>query len=214
MNDKPYSLLPDNRSVFERGLESAFNDLLADTASPYPQLLDGNKTAEHLLPHLAQERSVPEWNPNDPEHIKRQLVDRAWSVRRLSGTRAGIKLALDNLDYGSSVTPWFKMDTPQDPYYLEVLAWEKGNKPIDVEKAKRLIDHIEDTQSLRDTVDLNLVFSVDCYLGAAGAMAPSITITHLTMKAAVIPYELPHNLSVSGASRSVSVTHISARAIT
>ncbi|MBF4270142.1 phage tail protein I, partial [Vibrio anguillarum] len=38
MSKSPYSLLPDNRSSLERGLEEAFSDLLYEVPSPYPIL--------------------------------------------------------------------------------------------------------------------------------------------------------------------------------
>ncbi|EOD9110304.1 phage tail protein I [Vibrio parahaemolyticus] len=245
MSDSPYSLLPDNRSSLERGLEEAFSDLLYEVLSPYPVLLDAKKTPAHMLPYLAQERSVPEWDPEDPEHIKRQIVDKAWEVRRLSGTRAGIKLVLQTLDYESQVTPWFKMDENTKPYTLEVLAWEKGNKPVDVAKAKRLIAHLNETKSCRDTIELGLVFGVETQLGMAGASAPptnvketdgkaalwpmpdasmsfaiagaipnAINVAPLSLVATVVPYQVLGQSAAAGGGYSLSVSPITARAIT
>ncbi|MCP5019722.1 MAG: phage tail protein I [Ketobacter sp.] len=245
MSKSPYSLLPDNRSSLERGLEEAFSDLLYEVPSPYPILLDAMKTPAHMLPYLAQERSVPEWNSEDPEHIKRQMVDKAWEVRRLSGTRAGIKLVLQTLDYDSQVTPWFKMDEQAVPYTLEVLAWEKGNKPVDVDKAKRLIAHLNETKSCRDTIELGLVFGVETQLGMSGASAPptnvketdgkaelwpmpeanvslavvgaipnAINVVPLSLVATVVPYQVLGESAVTGGGYSLSVSPITARAIT
>ena len=62
-----YSLLPDNRSPLERGLELAFTELLTSMVSPFPDLLNAHKTPTHMLPYLAQDRGVLEWDPAAPE---------------------------------------------------------------------------------------------------------------------------------------------------
>ena len=50
------SLLPDNSSAIERGLEAAFADLLEAIAPPFPELLDPQRTPGQALTYLAADR--------------------------------------------------------------------------------------------------------------------------------------------------------------
>lgn len=244
MTKQAYSLLPDNSSALEKGLEAAFADLLNDVPSLYPMLLDADQTPTHMLPYLANDKSVPEWRSDDPEHIKRQLIKNAWLVRRLSGTRAGLQLVLNTLDYESEITPWFDSADGQ-PYTLEILAWEKDNKPVQVDKAKRLITHLHEAKSCRDSLSLSLVFGVELTMAVSGAAAPptnvnececdaglwpmpdvrlplsvaaalspSISVSPLIAAAYIPPFNIVAENAVGGGCYSLSVNTISARAIT
>jgi phage tail P2-like protein len=173
---KTYSVLPDNRSALERGLELALSEQLYAVPQPYPQLLDARYTQPNILPYLASERQLPVWDSADPEHIKRNLTGNAWQVRRLSGTRAGLKMALESLDFQSEVTPWYKQVPQAAPYNLEVIAWEKGNKPVNVANVHKLLAYIEDSKSERDVIELSLMFGVETELGIAGARAPTTNV--------------------------------------
>lgn len=173
---KTYSVLPDNRSALERGLELALSEELYAVPQPYPQLLDARYTQPNMLPYLAAERQLPVWDSADADHIKRNLTGNAWQVRRLSGTRAGLKMALESLDFLSEITPWYKQVPQAAPYNLAVLAWEKGNKPVNVANVHKLMAYIADSKSERDVIELSLMFGVETQLGLAGARAPATNV--------------------------------------
>lgn len=193
---RTYSVLPDNRSALERALELSLSQQLYAIPHLYPQLLDAWHTDIDVVPYLAAERQLPVWDVTDPEHVKRNLAGNAWQVRRLSGTRAGLKMALDSFDFLSEINPWHKQIPPAEPYSLEIIAWEKGNKPVNVDNAKKLLVYIDDIQSERDQVELSLMFGVETGLGLAGARAPTTNVKDTSGMAGLWP--MPDaNLSLS-----------------
>ncbi|WP_330149509.1 phage tail protein I [Shewanella xiamenensis] len=213
---KTYSVLPDNRSALERGLELALSEELYAVPQPYPQLLDARYTQPNMLPYLAAERQLPVWDSADPEYIKRNLTGNAWQVRRLSGTRAGLKMALESLDFLSEITPWYQQVPQAAPYNLAVLAWEKGNKPVNVANVHRLLAYINDSKSERDVIELSLMFGVETQLGLAGAIAPATNVTESNCTAGLWP--MP-NATVSlaiggGALPGINIKPLSLLAIT
>lgn len=184
---KAHSVLPDNRSSLERALELSLSQQLYAIDHPYPQLLDAQNTPLSVVPYLAQERQLPVWDTTDPEQIKRNLAGNAWQVRRLSGTRAGLKMALESFEFLSEIKPWYQMTPQGTPYSLEIVAWEKGNKPVNVDNALKLLAYIEDTQSERDQIELSLMFGVETSMGMAGARAPATNVTETAGQASLWP---------------------------
>ncbi|MFR9656404.1 MAG: phage tail protein I [Rikenellaceae bacterium] len=171
-----YSLLPDNRSPLERGLELAFTQLLYESENPYPALLNPRQTKKPMLPYLAQDRGVPEWDSAAPESEQRQTVANAWPVRRLAGTRKGLMLAMDSLEYDAEVTPWYQMAPRGQPYHFELVAWKRQNAPINQDVVHRMIAHIEDAKSERDSYELILAFGVETGLALSSVPDRGITI--------------------------------------
>ena len=211
-----YSLLPDNRSLLEKGLENAFSDLLYDIPSHYPALLDANKTPVSMLPYLAQERSVVGWNSDDTEQVKRQIITSAWEVRRLSGTRAGIRLSLQALDFESTITPWYQSDFEHSPYTLSVEAFHKDNHTISEADARRIISQITETKSCRDAISLSLVYRIETQFSSAAASALPVTVKATDSKASLWPMPKPkQTFGIAGAisRHSVSVTPMSVIAV-
>lgn len=152
-----YSLLPDNRSALERGLELAFTQLLYESQNPYPAMLDPRQTGKAMLPYLAQDRGVSEWDANAPESEQRQTVANAWPVRRLAGTRAGLSVALSPLDAEVDVVPWY--ESGDEPYHLSVVSWV--NRPITAELTARVIDRLSLAKSERDILTLGIGVKTD-----------------------------------------------------
>jgi len=197
---KTYSVLPDNKSSLERGLELSLSQQLYAVSNPYPQLLDAQNTSIDVVPYIAAERQLPVWDTLGPEHIKRNLAGNAWKIRRLSGTRAGLNMALESFDFMSEITPWHQQVPQGEPYSLDIVAWEKGNKPVNVENAIKLLAYIEDTKSERDNIELSLMFGVETGLGMAGARAPATNINDTSGEADLWPMpDANMFLSVAGA---------------
>ncbi len=169
---KTYSVLPDNRSPLERSMELSFSQQIYGIGNPYPHLLDAQKTAFEIVPYIASEFQLSVWDTSDTEPVKRNLAGHAWQVRKMSGTRAGLKLALESFDFQSQIKPWYQQQPQGQPYSLEIVAWEKGNKPVNVANVKKLLAYIEDTKSERDQIELSLMFGVETSMGIAGAIAP------------------------------------------
>jgi len=153
-----------------------------------------------VVPYLAAERQLPVWDTQDCDDVKRNSVDNAWKVRKLSGTRAGLMLALNSFGFKSTITPWHKMSPTGTPYQLEIVAWEKDSKPIDGANAKKLLAYIEDTQSERDDVELSLMFCVETSASLAGARAPVINVNNTSSTAEIWSAPNPQlSLSITAA---------------
>lgn len=173
---KTYSVLPDNRSPLERALELALSETLYSIDHPYPELLDAQKAPKEAVSTLAAEKQVPIWDTEDTEQVKRNLAGNAWKIRQLSGTKAGLALALESFEFLSEIKSWYQQVPRREPYSLDIVAWERGNKPVNVANAKKLLAYIEDTKSERDNIELSLMFGVETSFGLAGARAPSISV--------------------------------------
>ena len=174
MNDD--SVLPANRSALERALERAFTELLYSSDNPYPSLKNPEKTPTHILPHLAQDRGVSEWDANAPISEQRRTVANAWPVRRLAGTRKGLLLAMDSLEHDAEVVPWYRMEPRGEPYHFELIAWTRANAPINQAVVSRMIDHLEGAKSERDTYELILALGNQSSIKCSGAVDPGVTI--------------------------------------
>ncbi|WP_299492952.1 phage tail protein I [uncultured Shewanella sp.] len=212
-----HSVLPDNRSTLERALELALAQQLYGLDNPFPHLLAAEKTSTEHLPYLAAERQLTVWDENDEVHIKQNLVSQAWEVKRLGGTRGGLKKALASLDFDSDITPWYRLQTDSArPYFLDIVAWEKGNKALDVSKLHKLQSYIQDNKSERDEISLSLMFGVETQLGLAAAAAPATNVVATESMATMWP--MPHLAAKlmlgGGAIPPTNMTYVSAQAVT
>lgn len=161
------SLLPDNSSAIERGLEAAFAELLESIAPPFPELLDPQRTPANVLPYLAADRGVREWNTNAPEDEKRATVAAVWPTKRLAGTRRALELAVRSLGLEPEVIAWHKADPAGLPYSLHVVAVNRA--ALDANTQDRLQTRLEEAKAERDVLTLEIVGESRgwAYVGAA-----------------------------------------------
>jgi phage tail P2-like protein len=208
LND--FSVLPDNRSKLERGLELSFARHVYGIIPPFPNLLDGNETPLEALPFLALDRQVSEWREDYTEDVQRQLTDSSWRVKRLSGTVEGIRLALNTLNFDGVITPWYEQTPQGQPYHLEVIAFSQNNESVDPEDARRIESYLNEVKSERDVIDLALTFGVESFLSISMASAPAINFIHLNSKAVLPPLDLVDiGLSLAGATLpTINVQHL------
>ncbi|MCG7551573.1 phage tail protein I [Pseudoalteromonas sp. Of7M-16] len=173
---KKYSVLPDNQSSLERAMEISLSAQVYGIDNPYPALLNAWSTPSVVVPYLAAEWQLPVWDAADPEHVKRNLAGNALNVRKLSGTRAGINLAMESFDYHCEFFPWHKQNPIGQPYSLEVIAWKKANKPVEPDKVNRLLDYIDEVKSERDNINVTFAFGVEAGIALSSAPERGITI--------------------------------------
>lgn len=96
------SLLPPNASKLERVLEQATSRVGAVPISLRP-LWNARTCPVKLLPWLAYQLGVDEWDNNWPEAYKRDVIESAREVRRKKGTPGAIKRALAALGHPNAV---------------------------------------------------------------------------------------------------------------
>lgn len=166
--DNQYSILPDNRTKLERGFEIAFSKLLYDIPNPFPDVVQVDQTPVHVLPHLANDSLVTDWNSAAPESEKRATVKNAKTERRFAGTQKAIALALDSLEYDAEITPWYQQTPQGNPYTFNVLAFRRDGAPINSDILERMQYRINDIKSLRDEYNLSLAY------GQSASLALSI----------------------------------------
>lgn len=173
-NTSNYSLLGDNASPLERALERVLSNALDDIHPPIPELRNAIKTPQHLLPYLALEKQVPEWESSDNEEQKRKTVKNQLQVFRKAGTTSGIELAMVGLGGTAEVEKWYEYGGK--PYSMRVVSWIQH--PPTEETIKRTQLRIEDSISLRDSFSLAIGYKTDghIYTGGAVIVAPRIVV--------------------------------------
>lgn len=87
------SLLPPNASTLERAI-SATGAQLSALLVPTRFVRDSQRCPEALLPFLAWELSVDEWNTDWGEDVKRSVIAASVQVHRHKGTRGAVRRAL------------------------------------------------------------------------------------------------------------------------
>ncbi|MBJ7536639.1 phage tail protein I [Marinomonas transparens] len=151
-----YSVLPDNRSPLERALELALSEALYAIDHPYPELLDAQHTLENAISTLGIERQVLVWDSEDSEQVQRKRAENAWRNRLLSGTRSGFIKALEQMGFGSEVTPWFALSPTRDPYHFQVWVY-CSDRLLTAEINIRIDALFEEMKSERDVYEINLL---------------------------------------------------------
>ncbi len=102
-------LLPSNATAWERVVEGVDADLVA--RDPV-FLIEASRSHERaplaLLPYLAGERSVDEFDSGWSEPLRRATVGGSFRYHRKMATRLALALALEPLGYDVAVVEWFE----------------------------------------------------------------------------------------------------------
>lgn len=172
-----YSLLPENASRLERAFEQAFLDMLGEIEAPFPELLDPQHTPPAMLPYLAQDRGVMEWDGEASTELMRRTVANVWPIRRLAGTRRALALAVDELDYDAEVIVWYDSAAYfKEPYSVEVVAEGREGAVINRRVVKQLLRNLEYAKSERDVFWLSLLLNQSLGFRIAGAVGPTVIV--------------------------------------
>ena len=168
------TLLPDNRTSFERSFEEGFKKLVKST-DVLAAIADPCTTSKEILPIIASERGVNDWFFSDTEKQKRAITKVSYSVHQTSGTNAGIELALEAVDFSAKIEHWTKVQGGL-PYTVYVTARANTTQMSPKERAHRLIERLNHVKSERDTVDLTLAYDVEQKFTAQAAVLPRVNI--------------------------------------
>lgn len=173
-NTSNYSLLGDNASPLERALEKVLSNALNNVRPPVPELKNASKTPEHLLPYLALEKQVPEWESSDSSEQKRLTVKNQPQVFKKGGTTSGIELAIEGLGGSTEIQKWYEYGG--QPYAMKIVSWLQ--QPPTQETIARTQIRIEDSISLRDSFSLAIGYKADgqLYTGGAVVIAPRVVV--------------------------------------
>lgn len=143
------SLLPDNSTPFEEAFEQAAADLMKSD-NHYEWLTDPMATSSELLDIMAKEAGVVDWFNSDLESDKRLSIFKATVIHQLSGTRTGVKEALEALGCQATVTR-----SPDISYHINIENLVT-DKVLTDELLNRLYERVRNTKSERDTFSLTI----------------------------------------------------------
>lgn len=208
-----YTLLPDNRTTFERAYEEGTKGL-SKSEDVLNWLNDPLKVRSDLLPIMASERGVNDWFFSDSEPEKRAITDSAYSVHQASGTNDGILRALKAVDFSAQISHWTEVEGGK-PYSIYVQAWGDKSQGVTKERTLRLLERLNHVKSERDTVDLSVSFGVSASLAMTAHIPSSVNVTPIDGKASLWPQEncVASVAAAMGLGAPVSIKHIFVKAI-
>ncbi len=116
------SLLPGaNATPWELVVEAVDSHLVARDPVFLIQAARDPQTAPlALLPYLAMERSVLEFDTSWPESQQRAVIASSFAFHRIMGTRRALDLALAPLGYALTVKEWFETSPQGAPYTFSI----------------------------------------------------------------------------------------------
>ena len=206
-----HTLLPDNRTSFERSFEEGFKKLVK-SPEVLATITDPYTTSEEILPIIASERGVNDWFFSDTEDQKRAITKVSYSVHQTSGTNAGIELALEAVDYSAKIEHWTKVQGGL-PYTVYVTARPNTTQNVTKERAHRLIERLNHVKSERDTVDLTLAYHIEQEVKVKAAVLPRVNIQPTKAKINLWPISTSGHVSLgAGGGAPISVSPILVKA--
>ena len=113
-------------------------------------------TGEHL-DHLATIWDASVWRQNWPLEIKRNVIKTIISDKRIKGTLAAVKSAIQTIGNVSEIKEWFEMEPPGEPHTFRVTAnISKFAGVLDSDLQKDLRALIDDAKPARSHYDFIL----------------------------------------------------------
>lgn len=199
----PRSILPANASLLERGLDHACDRLLARVAPPFPDLMNPMAAPAEILPYLAADRGVTDWDPEAAEGERRLTAALAWAIRRQAGTRRALVYAVESMQLSAKVVSWYERTPAGDPYSFSVEAtvdrpWLPGDWP-------RLWRRLNEAKSERDQMEVSLVHETSGSLAVAAAADTPVTVADLSLIGELYELDLRGSLQASGTGREIII---------
>lgn len=149
-------LLPPNSTIFEHAFEDAFSRI-SSVPTPARNFNDPLEAPEVVLPWLAWEKSVDDWDISWSEEQKRAVIKASYNVHCHKGTIGGLEAALGALGFTVRVQEWFNMQPPGEPYTFKIFI-ETDNAEVAPEHFKKLFSIIRNNKNLRShLIDSTLI---------------------------------------------------------
>ncbi|MFY7005167.1 phage tail protein I [Acinetobacter pittii] len=149
-------LLPPNSTVFEHVFEDAFSRI-SDVPTPARTFNDPFEAPAVVLPWLAWEKSVDDWDISWSDEQKRAVINASYYVHCHKGTLGGLETALGALGFKVRIQEWFNMQPPGEPYTFKIFI-ETSNAEVSPEHYKKLFTIIRNNKNLRShLIDSTLI---------------------------------------------------------
>ena len=140
-------LLPPNATPFEHAFEDAFSRI-SDVPTPAKTFNNPLEAPAVVLPWLAWEESVDDWDISWTEDQKRAVIQASYKVHCHKGTIGGLEAALGVLGFNVRIQEWFNMQPPGAPYTFKIFI-ETANAEVSNEHLKKLFTIIRNNKNLR-----------------------------------------------------------------
>lgn len=140
-------LLPPNSTPFEHAFEEAFSRI-SEVPTPAKTFNNPLEAPTVVLPWLAWEESVDDWDISWNEDQKRAFIQASYNVHCHKGTIGGLEAALGALGFTVRVQEWFNMQPPGAPFTFKIFI-ETTNAEVSNENLKKLFAIIRNNKNLR-----------------------------------------------------------------
>lgn len=141
------NLLPPNSTQFERQFSAAFSRISAVETPAHTFNLPLQAPAV-VLPWLAWERSVDDWQKDWSEEQKRQTISSSYHVHCHKGTVSALERALSSVGYQTQVQEWFNMQPQGQPYTFEIFI-NIDQVGVSSKQMKDLVQIVNNNKNLR-----------------------------------------------------------------
>jgi phage tail P2-like protein len=173
------NLLPPNRTATETRLSqamAAISDLPVDIRS----VRSPASCPVALLPWLAWDFSVDDWDSSWPEAKKRAVIASSVDVHRHKGTVGALKSAVNALGYDAiDVREWFQLTPQGDPYTfgVRVVVDQTGiPESVDFDQIENVVNSAKNVRSWLTGVDILGKTTATIAVGAVALCGETVTI--------------------------------------
>lgn len=141
------NLLPPNSTQFERQFSAAFSRI-SDIETPARSFNLPFVAPKVILPWLAWEKSVDDWQKDWSEEQKRQTISSSYHVHCHKGTVSGLERALSSVGYQTQVQEWFNMQPQGQPYTFKIFI-NINQVGVSSKQMKDLVQIVNNNKNLR-----------------------------------------------------------------
>lgn len=173
-------LLPPNATPQERAISESIARIGDVPASGVRAQWNPNTCPPDLLPWLAWEFSVDEWDTSWSEAQKRAAIKSAVEVQRHKGTIGAVRNALNALGFGVQVQEWFNETPAGEPYTYRLLL-TADQVGIDQQALAKILQVIDSAKNLRSHMSAavpSVVTRATLVTAGANGMGNEITIKY------------------------------------
>lgn len=170
------TLLPPNATDPERALEQVMAHI-SDEPIDIRTVKNAETCPIELLPWLAWENAIANWDTDWTESQQRDVVKNAALVNKTRGTPGAVKRALASLDVATDIVEWFEDDPKADPYTFRATIHGNNITQDQIAEVSAQIASVKNARSYLTGIMINeQKVSGTCYIGGAFYVRQSVTI--------------------------------------
>lgn len=182
------TLLPPNATPLERQIDAAMTRIL-DIPVPTRLVKNPRRAPAEVLPWLAWEYSVDEWDHGWTENQKRDAILSSVDVHRVKGTIGAVRRALAALGYETQVQEWFQQLPLGEPFTFRLLL-NVDQIGIDLAAMRKILAVLDASKNLRSHMsEAALTVSSAATLSAHSVVLSGHEITLANYESIVKPEE-------------------------